>query len=378
VNYPKPETLERNVCSGMTQFIGCDTHRKYSVFRIQGETGPMGPAMRVEHEKGELERFLQSLEPGSPVALEAGLNWMWMVEQIEKANLEPHLTNPLEAKKRMGGVNKLDSKDAAGLLTLLRSGTLPEVWIPRGNQRDLRGLMRSRLVIRRHVSAFKCRIHGVLTQYGLKPLEEEEEEIEYRDWFTVKARQALLKVMEELPSATREGLRQEYLAMWELERHVKIQELAIQARVGSLGWLHLLRSMPGIGLVLGATIWTEMGDVKRFADAERLAAYAGLIPRTHSSGGKTWRGPTPRAANHYLKWAFVEAANVIAARRKTMEKKHPHVVRLYERVKANTKISGKAKVAVARHLAEACWWILTKKQNYREPTSAAVASSTNG
>jgi len=128
----------------MTQFIGCDTHRKYSVFRIQGESGPMGPAIRVNHEGGELERFLQSLEAGSPVALEAGLNWMWMVEQIEKANLEPHLTNPLEAKKRIGGVNKFDSKDAAGLLTLLRSGTLPEVWIPRGAQRDLRGLMRSR------------------------------------------------------------------------------------------------------------------------------------------------------------------------------------------------------------------------------------------
>ena len=66
--------------------------------------------IRVNHERGELERFLGSLEPGSPVALEAGLNWMWMVEQIEKANLEPQLTNPLEAKKRMGGVNKLDSR----------------------------------------------------------------------------------------------------------------------------------------------------------------------------------------------------------------------------------------------------------------------------
>jgi hypothetical protein len=192
----------------MRQFIGCDTHRKYSVFRIQGETGPMGPAVRVEQEKGELERFLQSLEPGSAVTLEAGLNWMWMVEQIERANLEPYLTNPLEAKRRIGGVNKFDSKDAAGLLTRLRSGTLPEVWTPRGNQRDLRGLMRSRLV-RRHISAFKCRIHGVLTQYGLKPFADEEEEIEYRDWFTVKARFAL----------------------------------------------------PGVGLVLGATIWTEVGEV---------------------------------------------------------------------------------------------------------------------
>jgi transposase len=362
----------------MTQFIGCDTHRKYSVFRIQGESGPMGPAIRVNHEGGELERFLQSLEAGSPVALEAGLNWMWMVEQIEKANLEPHLTNPLEAKKRIGGVNKFDSKDAAGLLTLLRSGTLPEVWIPRGAQRDLRGLMRSRLVIRRHVSGFKCRIHGVLTQYGLKPLAEEEDEIEYRDWFTAKARLALLKAIDELPSATREGMRQEYLAMWELERHVKSQEAAIQARMGSLGWIRRLRTLPGVGLILGATIWTEIGDVQRFADAERLAAYAGLVPRTHSSGGKSWRGPTPRACNHYLKWAFVEAANVIAAQRRRMEAKHPHVVRLYERVKGNTKMSGKAKVAVARHLAEACWWVLTRKQDYREPASAAVASSNNG
>jgi len=257
----------------------------------------MGPAIRVNHERGELERFLGSLEPGSPVALEAGLNWMWMVEQIEKANLEPHLTNPLEAKKRMGGVNKLDSSDAAGLLTLLRSGTLPEVWIPRGGQRDLRGLVRSRLVLRRHVSGLKCRIHGVLTQYGLKALADEEDETEYRDWFTLKARVALLNAMEELPPATREAMRQEYLAMWELERHVKSLETAIQARAGSLGWMRLLRTMPGVGLILGATIWTEIGEVRRFANAERLAAYAGLTPRTHSSGGKTWRGPTPRAAS---------------------------------------------------------------------------------
>lgn len=153
-----------------------------------------------------MERFLKSLEPGSAVALEAGLNWMWMVEQIEKADLEPHLTNPLEAKKRMSGVNKFDSRDAAGLLILLRSGTLPEVWIPRGARRDLRGLVRSRLVLRRHVSGLKCRIDGVRTQHGLKPLEEEEDEVEYRDWFTAKARQALLKAMEELPPADTGGI----------------------------------------------------------------------------------------------------------------------------------------------------------------------------
>ena len=52
----------------MKQYIGCDTHLRYSVFRILSEDGVMGPAMRVEHGGGELERFLAQLPAGSPVA----------------------------------------------------------------------------------------------------------------------------------------------------------------------------------------------------------------------------------------------------------------------------------------------------------------------
>ena len=42
----------------MKQYIGCDTHLRYSVFRILSEDGVMGPAIRVEHADGEIERFL--------------------------------------------------------------------------------------------------------------------------------------------------------------------------------------------------------------------------------------------------------------------------------------------------------------------------------
>ena len=68
----------------------------------------------------------------------------------------------------------------------------------------------------------------------------------------------------------------------------------------------------------------------------------------HASGGKNWDGPTPASANHFLKWAFVEAANVITTRQKVWADKH--VVRLYERLKAN-KCHGKAATVVVRHLA---------------------------
>ena len=45
--------------------------------------------------------------------------------------------------------------------------------------------------------------------------------------------------------------------------------------------------MPGVGFTLGVVILTEVGDVRRFPDAEHLATYAGTTPRIHSSGGKT-------------------------------------------------------------------------------------------
>ena len=83
--------------------------------------------------------------------------------------------------------------------------------------------------------------------------------------------------------------------------------MAIQARIGKLGWMRILQTMPGVGKVLGATIWVEIGDIHRFPSPQHLARYAGLVPREQSSGGKTWRGPTPKDCNHYLKWAYVEA-----------------------------------------------------------------------
>jgi hypothetical protein len=49
------------------------------------------------------------------------------------------------------------------------------------------------------------------------------------------------------------------------------------------------------------------------------------------------------------------------------------VVQLYQRLKAS-KCHGKAVTAVARHLAESSWWILTKKQGYREPALATISA----
>jgi hypothetical protein len=71
-------------------------------------------------------------------------------------------------------------------------------------------------------------------------------------------------------------------------------------------------TLPGIGVILSATIALEVGDIGRFLSAERLASYSGTVPRVHSSGDRTRYGRTRPDVNRYLKWAFAEAANSIA------------------------------------------------------------------
>ena len=103
------------------QYIGCDVHRDYSVFRMMDERGGLSGPMRVGHRDGEMERFLKTLPPESPVAIETCGGWMWMVRAIEEAGLEPHLAHALKVKQRIAGPHRTDESDAGGLALLLHT-----------------------------------------------------------------------------------------------------------------------------------------------------------------------------------------------------------------------------------------------------------------
>jgi transposase len=134
--------------------------------------------------------------------------------------------------------------------------------------------------------------------------------------------------------------------------------------------IRLLMTVPGIGFILATVIHTEIGDVSRFSRPEKLAAYAGTVPRVHESGGHRYYGPMRSDVNHYLQWAFVEAANGVCKTHHKHPERHTH--RLYERIKKR-KGHKTAIGAVARHLAEATYWLLTKGEPYRDPDSSRGA-----
>ena len=352
----------------MEQFIGCDAHKKFSVFVAVNEKGHAGEAIRVAHDREAYREFLSRLPSHSLIAVEASGHYSWLVDEMEGLGHHPKLCNPLEAKRRMGLSKKTDKLDAKGLAILLRNGTLPEVWIPPSELRDQRELLRLRIFLVHVRTRVKNRIHGTLARHNVQ--------IPGADLFGVEARLRLVTRLPELPIHCREAIEQELATLDFLEMQIgsaeerleKIMEISVEA--------DLLKTLPCVGKILSMVLMLEIGKVERFPTATHLASYAGLVPRVHSSGGHTRMGQVCGNVNRNLKWAFVETGNLVVINQRRLA--GTHVVRLYQRIK-RAKNHQKAVVAVARHLAEATWWVLTKQEVYREPRNARQAlSSTHG
>lgn len=340
----------------MPAVIGCDAHKQFSVFVTIDSKGKTSPAVRVEHYRQKYIDFLHTLPPGSEIALESTGHWYWMVDEMEKAGHRPHLANPTEAKKRMGKTNKTDALDAKGLAILLHNGTLPESWIPPGELRDRRELLRTRMALRDLRSSLKHRIHASIDRYGLQATG-------ISDLFGVKGRVYIDTVLDRLPCDTAAMIQVQLTSLDQLEAQIEEIEDCIAVALKPSLEVRLLRTIPGVGEILAPLVWLEIGDIDRFPRAENLAGYAGLVPRIFASGGSIRHGSTCRNINHYLKWGFVEAATC-AVRIKAY--RDSHVGQLYHRL-APGKGHGRAIVAVARHLAEASYWVLRKRQPYKSP-----------
>jgi len=353
----------------MEQFIGCDAHKKFSVFVAVNEKGHAGEALRVPHERQLSREFLTRLPADSAIAVEASGSYSWLVDEMEQAGHHPKLCNPLEAKRRMGLTHKTDKLDAKGLAILLRNGTLPEVWIPPSDLRDQRELLRLRIFLVHLRTRVKNRIHGTLARYNLQ--------VPGADLFGARARLQLGVRLPELPTHSREAVEQELAALDFLETQIESTEQRLETIMQVSVEADLLKTLPCVGKILSMVLMLEIGRVDRFPTAAHLASYAGLVPRVYSSGGHTRMGQVCGNVNRNLKWAFVETGSLVVINQRGLA--GTHVVRLYQRIK-RAKNHQKAVVAVARHLAEAAWWVLTKQEVYREPQGPRqqALSSTHG
>jgi transposase len=343
----------------MKEYISFDSHKRYTLMERETMETQVARQCRIEHAPGAIHAALRGCEPGTGVAVEATGNWYWIVNEIEQAGLRPLLVHPRKAKLMMGLINKTDKLDVHGLNRLQRTGTLPTVWIPSAELRDLRELTRVRMVLAAQRTRLKNRISATLAKYGLVVTAAS-------DPYCVKARQQLNGLVGQLPPHTHWATQTLLAQLDFIEDQIREQEQRLKQLIAITAPMQRLMSLPGVGVILAAVVWLEIGSVARFASAERLASYAGTTPRVHSSGGVVRYGRLRSDVNRYLRWAFVEAANSVAVNHSRCPQRH--VSGLYRRLKLR-KGHATAIGAVARHLAEATYWVLRRDQTYQEPGS---------
>jgi len=344
----------------MQHFIGCDVHtRNQMVAWIEEETGEI-KERRLEHAGEEVRQFYAQFPRGTVVGIEATFPAHWFERLMGELGHELWVGDAARIRASEVRYQKTDSRDAEGILDLLRTGRFPRIWVPSLEERDLRQLLVHRMKQVRARTQVKNQLHALAISQGV---------CRKGKLWSVKGRKEL-ESLALLPWAARR--RKELLASLDrLDEQIRELDRAVEEAGRARPDVALLRTHPGVGMVVSLAFVLTVGPVERFPNSRKLVSYYGLNPREHSSGGRQRLGSISKQGNTLMRWLLIEAAQ-------TAVRFDPKLRRIYQRLK-NRRHSGVAKVAIARRLAVRLFWMLRTRHNYAQlvhmsgsPSSAVV------
>ena len=136
-----------------------------------------------------------------------------------------------------------------------------------------------------------------------------------------------------------------------LKESLKTLDEELEKRFFARKEARVLTSLPGVGVILGAEFLVRGGDLSAFESADKLAAYAGLVPAAHDSGKRVGNDRRMRGGNKALKYVFYQSA--FASLRSSPESRA-----FYERKRAEGKRHTQALIALARRRVNVLWAML--------------------
>ncbi len=352
--------LSKEACSlEGPRYFGLDLAKRETQLSVLDASGQQIFAKRFATTREEFLRLAAELNESDTAALEVTTNSTSIARLIrDNSKARVIISNPIKTKVIAQAKIKTDKIDARVLAELARVGYLPEVWLPDEDTEAMRQFITDRTSLVRRRTECKNTIHSVLHRNLLRQTN--------TDLFGTAGRKWLEEVIAgegtDLPVPHLDRLRIGSLLneVDRLDALIADLESVIASYVAvrpSLGnQLDRLMSVPGINLVTGVGILSTIGDVTRFADKKKLAAYFGVVPSTYQSGDTSRNGRITKQGRAEARWLLIESAESL--------RKAPGPMRaLYRRV-ARRKNHNIAVVAVARKLVELVYHLLLNEEDY--------------
>ncbi len=329
--------------------IGMDIHKEMVYVTAMEEDGAIREQYEMKNDDEEWREFMDKYMKLKPdIAVEMSTSGKYAARILRDMGFSVHVADPASLALIYNTPRKNDKEDSYKLAKLLRLSELPEVHLPSREAESMRALVRYRKSMGEDMAELKNRVHAILSLYGIH--------IHATDIFGRKGLKEIEKASSRLSAEDRFVLNDLLLRINELKFRENIVEEEISRLAENNDKVKLLMTIPGINVYSACAILAEIDDISRFPTKEKLASYAGLVPRQDQSGDRDIRGHISKHGPSMLRFIMVNAAHIVIKYSKIMRSKYLSLVR---RVGKNRAI-----VAIARILLERIFIMLTRGEKF--------------
>ena len=339
--------------------IGLDLAKH--VFQVHGADADGAPVLRRKLRRAEVLGFFEKLPP-CLIGMEACGSSHYWAREIAALGHEVRLIPPIYVKPYLKR-GKTDAADAEAICEAVTRKTMRFVPIKSADQQAAAMVLKAReLLVRQRTQTINAlRAHlsefGIVTGIG-----------------TAKVA-ALIAIVRDaadtrVPDVARFALTALANQIEALARQTEQLEREIVATARRDADMRRLATIPGVGAITAASIKALGPDPEGFKSARHFAAWLGLTPRLHSSGGKERLGGISKMGNPALRSLLVLGATAVLRYVKHNADAPRWLVGLLARRPFKV-----VAVALANKIARIIWALLTKGGTYRTPAMAAGAAS---
>ena len=288
------------------------------------------------------------------IGMEACSSAHYWGREFEKLGHTVKLMSPQYVKPYVK-TNKNDMRDAEGICEAVSRPTMRFVPIKTVEQEDIQGLHRSRSLLMKNRTALINQIRGLLAEYGLVIPKS-----------AAKVRPVLIYLLGEnngrLSPFAKETFTDLYDQLVDLEKRIEKMNNRLELLFKKHPVCQKIAAVPGVGVLTATAILAAVTSPQVFQNGRHMAAWLGLVPKQHSSGGKERLGRISHHGNRYLRTLLIHGGRAVVLHADKKKDSQSIWMSNLKRRRGNNI----AAVAVANKNARVIWALLAHDDVYRK------------